>query len=481
MSIKSLIKEILYNSLAQAVLKIIWTPHLILRAFLIICVLISSCLSSYLVVQSFINYFDYEVITVSRTITEASSIFPKVTICMQSPFITKNSIDFLKEINQKVNPNIDIFDYDQIKNLSFANKSALIDDIIELAILTMLSKNFTNEQRKNFGHKLDDILIKCNFNGIACSSANFTWKFDRFYGNCFVFNSGENSLELKKSYLSGSFYGLNILIYSNFHENLTLINSNFRGRGVYVRFENSSYLSDDSFDNGVNILPGQSTSCSLRRLFKFNLAKPYSSCVLEHDYNYDIVDLIAKSPYAYTQRLCIYQCMQKQLIKECNCIDSNQLSLFQDQEPCASKAQRICFDRFLSNYISKNNSLRIKCLKLCPLECNSTEFTVSLSSYALIGDSLVDYINENQNLKNYFNNKSINSHGAKESFINLIVFYESLSYRLLNEYPEMNVVSLLASIGGNLSLFLGINLFSLFEVIDLFIEIYFIKKKNFLA
>jgi hypothetical protein len=40
----------------------------------------------------------------------------------------------------------------------------------------------------------------------------------------------------------------------------------------------------------------------------------------------------------------------------------------------------------------------------------------------------------------------------------------------------MGVVSLLASIGGNLSLFLGVSVFSLSELVEFFIEVYFMKK-----
>jgi len=48
--IKSLIKETLYNSLAQAIFKIIETPFITLKAFLLICVLVSSGLCSYLII-----------------------------------------------------------------------------------------------------------------------------------------------------------------------------------------------------------------------------------------------------------------------------------------------------------------------------------------------------------------------------------------------------------------------------------------------
>ena len=55
------------------------------------------------------------------------------------------------------------------------------------------------------------------------------------------------------------------------------------------------------------------------------------------------------------------------------------------------------------------------------------------------------------------------------------IFYNSLSYDLSIESPQMDWVSLLASIGGNLSLFLGVSVFSLCELIEVGIEIYFIK------
>ena len=60
--------------------------------------------------------------------------------------------------------------------------------------------------------------------------------------------------------------------------------------------------------------------------------------------------------------------------------------------------------------------------------------------------------------------------------MSLNIFYDSLAYTQISASPQMDVVSLLASIGGNLSLFLGVNLFSLFELVQVGIEVYFIQK-----
>ena len=65
-----------------------------------------------------------------------------------------------------------------------------------------------DEIRKKIGHRLEDLLISCKFNGNACTFEDFSWKFDRYFGNCFIFNSGKNnleqSIELKKSFIPHS-------------------------------------------------------------------------------------------------------------------------------------------------------------------------------------------------------------------------------------------------------------------------------------
>jgi hypothetical protein len=65
--IVNLWENILYNYFFQAILRSITTPYLILKLFLVICVLCSSGLASYLVIRSIMSYFANEVFTTSRT------------------------------------------------------------------------------------------------------------------------------------------------------------------------------------------------------------------------------------------------------------------------------------------------------------------------------------------------------------------------------------------------------------------------------
>ncbi len=76
-----------------------------------------------------------------------------------------------------------------------------------------------------------------------------------------------------------------------------------------------------------------------------------------------------------------------------------------------------------------------------------------------------------------FVNRSINGETIRNSMVRLHVFYETLAY---TESVEMvsrsSILSLAANIGGILSLFLGISVLSLFEVVELIIQICFFKK-----
>ena len=118
------------------------------------------------------------------------------------------------------------------------------------------------------------------------------------------------------------------------------------------------------------------------------------------------------------------------------------------------------------------------CIGLCPTECNATIYQTTSNYNRLKGDLLADYINQNARLSSDFLNKTIDSETASKSVVSVNIFYESLSYKITTESPKMDLVSLLASIGGNLGLFLGVSLFSLCEMIQVLIEIYYIKMSS---
>ena len=443
-SIKALLKEILYNSFAQATIRFVLSPHIDVKLFLLIFLLGSSGLASYLVIQSIMEYFTYGVSTTSRTIYETPTLFPQVTIC-----------------------NVNWLQTEYAYNLT---QQGLIDHLTPLG--TFNYKNFSINQKKKLGHDLNDILVECKYNGHPCDSSEFVWSFDEEeYGNCFVFNSGFDSsgkrIDLKRSYLAGPNFGLYLTFYVNVYEKLFNTVS-----GAVVRIGNSSYSTYYS-NNGIFISPGVRTFISVEREFKTILPKPYSNCEVDMSSppklrpDSDLYNLIAQSEYVYSQQFCLSQCLQKQLIKKHNCTLHFVLSIFNATE-CNADLAFSSADFFDRNFVWPNI-----CLPSCPLECNQTLYKTAISFNKLNGNSYISHIRKNKNLASDFINRTLDSTQVAKSFASVKIFYESLSYTLTNESKKMDWVSLLGSIGGNLGLFLGVSLFSLWEIVEVLLEIFY--------
>jgi hypothetical protein len=173
--------------------------------------------------------------------------------------------------------------------------------------------------------------------------------------------------------------------------------------------------------------------------------------------------------------------MQSELIQKCNCSDPQSLSLF-NSSTCVKESEQKCMETEYDSLIS-DNYLKSVCIHKCPLECNSTEFTSSLTSVELIGDLFADFLNSDlrNNLSLDFESSStrpINPEIAKKSFVTFQLYYSTNSFTLSSETPSMDIVGLLANIGGTLGLFLGVSLLHFCELIEVLIEIHFLRKLN---
>lgn len=185
--IKKLLKEMISNPLAQAILKIFLSSNIVLKSFLLIFVIVSTSAASFLVIRSIMEYFSYGVSSMSRTIYETPTLFPKITICNPNPLTTEYAFNKSKQMG--------ISDF------------YLVDEY------------FLNEEKKELGHDFKDILLDCTFNKIKCNSSDFSWSFDDNYGNCYTFNS-DLKRDLKRSIIAGPNYGLRLTLYVNAYEKL---------------------------------------------------------------------------------------------------------------------------------------------------------------------------------------------------------------------------------------------------------------------
>ena len=444
--VKKILKDVLYNSSAQAILKTWYTPYRLLKCFWIVCLLATFSFSSYVIIETLISFFSYEVFTSTKTIFETPTLFPKVTICNKNLITSRYAYELL------VNSNM------TLEEMQFNMNYKFNDTEIEL-----------------LQHSFRDVLVDCTFNNQNCTYLDFIKEYDQNLGLCYVFNSGFNQkgkpVKLRETMRAGSLYGLKITLYANFYEHLRRFNKYV---GFIIKVSNSSYL--DTKD-GVEIAAGFKTNIKVDRTFEKILPKPYSNCEVDVDsymqINSYLVQLIANSTYEYTQQLCFHLCFQKSVIDTCQCGNPNDYHFF-DVEPCKSLN---CIKAVISEYMNYN-IFQKNCLSSCPLQCNRTEYKTFINTIQLVGEPSVDKIKKNSQLVADFVTLPINADTAKESFARLYVFYDPLSYTISTDYPNMNRFSLIASIGGTFSLFLGVSAMSLFEIIAVLIEVYFVRKKK---
>jgi len=470
----------LRNETIKLIIKPFHAESILLKIFLALLLISLIGITVYMLVDLVLSYLAFEVLTTSQTLSENPAPFPKVTICNYINFQTEYAVQFLSNINAEINPNQNLFRLDKSLNLTYDQMKSLANSIFVRAMKNVNSNNFTDAQKRLLEHDLTDILFDCTFGNSPCSvEKDFIWTYDKTFGNCFVFNSNQSESEAKKSEVAGNNFGLNIKVYVNYHENLTLFHSFTSDMGVILMIENNSIKLDRSLTDGyLRAPPGWLTSVKVDRTFMFELEKPYSTCDIPngHDsqYFYEISDLYRLfyySRYQYTQQSCLLQCLQRTLIQVCNCTDPGYLSLYTNTNDCLTNNELNCSSKVWENFDWK------QCLNDCPLECNQTIYSLTTSAVKFIGDKYVYLIRENKNLSADFVRREINARTASDSFVELSIFYDTLTYTYVTESPKLDVIGLMANVGGNLSLFMGISIFSLFELIEIFIETYLIKRQ----
>ena len=149
------------------------------------------------------------------------------------------------------------------------------------------------------------------------------------------------------------------------------------------------------------------------------------------------------------------------------------MSLLKETVVCETDEQTECNKEIFTKY--RSNDLECLTPDWCPLECYSHEYKPFLSFGKIETTLHSDMIHQREHLLKDFVTKPINSEKLKNSIVKLDIFYDSLSYTISTESPKLDTVSFLANLGGTLGLFLGLSVFSLFELVEVLIELFLIK------
>ena len=463
--IQQLSKQILYNSSCQGLIKIFEHKRILIKALWIIFLIISTALCSYLVVTTIVEYSNFDVTTKIRKNKEDQTEFPTITICNKNFFTTDYALKFLKNYTNNF----------EMKNdkLTYYNT---IFKIYSNAI--MFNKSY---DIKKFSFSADDLLVTCYFDTNNCNTNEFQPVVDKMYGLCYKFNSGYNSagkrVSIKKVKHSGKTFGLRMTLFAGLNQELKKF---YFDTGFLIRIDNSSY-SVSNYD-GIGIDNGVETDIVIKdRIYSFRLPKPYSDCDLDSNslntYSSKQYNKIVNSNNTqYKREYCLDLCLEEYIISKCNCTIDGYLSAHFFDVPCLNQQSIDCFYNHAYN-ISKNNNKTETCYSECPIECNETDFITQISQTPMVSDLFLKrYLNSN--FTSTFPNGIVTSKTLNDNLARVNIYYEKLSYTVITESPAMSIVSLCSSIGGTLSLFLGVSVLSIVEVIELLIEMAFICSKT---
>jgi hypothetical protein len=433
----------------------------------IICFLVSTSLGFYLIVKSVKEYLNFEVVTQIRVLYEISSDFPAIYVCNINVLSTNASIEFGKEVLKQNR-------IDEPFTKDIVQIGDLTDKIIDYRFLIATNiHKLSDEEKRKMSLSYNEIFISAFYNGNPLFSSDFEWRYFVDFGSCFIFNLNQTSN--KKSLRSGTLNGLTLELKV---PEITDPYAFSISRGINIFVTNASY--SPTTPEGVILRAGTLTDIMVSREITKKLEKPYSDCTNNlttlDSYDSYLYKAIIKMRRKYYQQDCFDLCYQRQCAKVCGCVES-ELIQFQGYPYCTSPNELICESNLLKTF-SWNNGLDT-CMTECPLECETTNYPLTLSTAEYPTRPYAELLINYTNISNLFPTQApLTYETLKNSILKVNLFYDELEYTFVEELEKTSIIDLLAGIGGTLGLCAGMSILSFVELVELIFEIIFIYFTN---
>lgn len=111
-----------------------------------------------------------------------------------------------------------------------------------------------------------------------------------------------------------------------------------------------------------------------------------------------------------------------------------------------------------------------QCYEECPIECNSVDYTLISNQAYYPSDWYAAKLVNSPSIRKLLGGNSTDLDYVslvKSSMLMVNVYYDDMFYIMVSEAPDVTLDQLIALVGGNLGLFLGISLMTLVETIEL--------------
>ena len=289
------------------------------------------------------------------------------------------------------------------------------------------------------GQKLEDFVVECEFLGVPCDLRRDFTPVMTPVGRCYTFN-GRNALEQYKN-VSGIGYRHGLELVLNLQQD-EFSGTFTREAGARVVVHNQEHP-PSVLENGLAVPIGSSAYMSIRaRQIDDRSQTGFSNCQNRDEaQGFDIVE-----GFDYSLSACLSDCIAKDIAEVCECIHGvpvPSVGSFANYDKC-SIVQLCCI---AASLITTEDCG-------CTIACNQSLFDVitTYSTYPALGEiaELAEIYNTTQEV-------------IRNSFLSVRVFFSELI--MVTEITEISysLTALVADIGGQFGLFLGLSIISLTE------------------
>ena len=376
---------------------------------------------------------------------DVSPVFPVVVLCNVN-IINKDKINKILIEIQKMNQN-------KGRNIT---ASINLQTIAELQL-------FINEQIFDYGTQFDELFISCKlFKVKNCRTAKFWEKiWHSMYGTCFVFNEAFYQNGTRKSIAKVPNAGLigSLELVLNISQDLyyDVLNTD-AGVQLYLGDQGSFY---EPLAKGYSLSPGFSHILSLKKEEIYRVDPFKNNTCVKHR-RVQLYGQGQRIVTKYDPDLCPFHCLAKTLLKYCKCARPELIYVYPNITFC-NDSSKDC----LKNILQKLSLGKIGCLKQCQPACREIKY--------LVEHKFLQFSNL-VNKSKYGESRP----SSRENLMRVKIFFNTFNVKVWEEKVLYKIENLLGDIGGQLGLFSGVSVITIFEFISLmfvFVQ-YFSKRKH---
>jgi hypothetical protein len=203
--------------------------------------------------------------------------------------------------------------------------------------------------------------------------------------------------------------------------------------------------------NGIDLKTGTHTNIVLKKIFNEREPEPYSQC--KKKITSEAYKNMKNMGKEYRQSDCELFCLQKKIINECNCYYLYYDPIDKTTPACSNSSQYECVILYL--FLIDTDKVDTDCTKECPPECSRVTYDFFTSSSDFPSKKVYEDLTTNDAvIKNLAADEASDSFEEIQNRVTSVsIYFNELSYTLIQEIPKTSLPDLISGIGGN-SIFL---------------------------